>query len=276
MSQEWAKPGDRGRACRLRVDDLKIDHCYQRESLRTRAITDMAKDFNWRAFGALTVMERSDGSFYIIDGQQRWLAAKLRGDINTVPAVVFESAGRDSEARAFVALNVRRVPVTPRCRFYANSTAGAEPETTIARWLADNDMCIEKSSNTRANEIGFPTCLIKTWKRDPDICKKAILLQRQIIGQAEQMNEHIHRGMFHLMAGGIDLECHAEKLMVLGGKPAMLREIKAESIRSALRGSERVCAKGILNLVNYNRKNKIRMPAERAQAIPKVALVQGA
>lgn len=75
-----------GEQRQLPVDQLLIDDAYQRGE-NTAEIRNISRDFNWAAFGSISVAEDPDGKLYVIDGQQRTAAARKRG-IPDVPAMV--------------------------------------------------------------------------------------------------------------------------------------------------------------------------------------------
>jgi hypothetical protein len=95
--------------------DLLVDTSYQRsEVISAKKIKD------WCPFSAtaIVVARRADGSFWIVDGQQRVIAARRLG-VPAVYAIVFTSPGRDFEARVFVRINVCRSGVNALQAFRA-------------------------------------------------------------------------------------------------------------------------------------------------------------
>lgn len=95
--------------------ELQVDHQYQR-SLEARAsqrlINKLAQHWNWDLCQPLVVSRRSEGELYVIDGQHRWEAAKMRGDIAQLPCVVVEYRSAADEAASFVNLNQQRRPLS--------------------------------------------------------------------------------------------------------------------------------------------------------------------
>jgi ParB-like chromosome segregation protein Spo0J len=74
-----------------------------------------------------------DGGLYIIDGQHRWEAAKLRGDIQFMPCAVGNYTGSAEEAALFVAANRHRVRVNPMDMWRAAVAAGDEATVALER-----------------------------------------------------------------------------------------------------------------------------------------------
>lgn len=118
--------------------ELLIDAAYQR-SIEAKdsqtLIRKIAQHWNWDLCQPLVVSRRrgcaetgGDGeSYFVIDGQHRLAAAKLRGDIAQLPCVVGEYAGAADEAASFVHLNQQRRPLTKIDLFKA-ALASEDPE----------------------------------------------------------------------------------------------------------------------------------------------------
>lgn len=88
----------------IHVDVLNVDHEYQRPPNPTRAKAMSGKAFDQDLVGRLIVSRRSDGSYWVVDGQHRLIAMKLTG-ITHVPCVVYSGWTRQQEAHNFVKLN---------------------------------------------------------------------------------------------------------------------------------------------------------------------------
>lgn len=252
---DWVKPGDQGRQCSLPVDELKIDHSYQRQEVSGSNTLAIARALNWNAFNTITVMERENGDKYVVDGQQRLLAVRRRGDISQVPCMLFKSEGRDHEARAFIALNVRRRHVSAFAKFQAGVSAGCDPEKQIADWLSSQGLKVTEHSKAR-NGVDFPSELIRSWNLNTNACKRAITIQQDVNG-TDPMNSICHKGIFWLLHNGIKVEEHADKLKLLGGRSAILRSVKTLEIETGAKASERGCGIGVLRLINHKRRRKI-------------------
>ena len=254
----WALPGDKGRHARIAVADLKVDHSYQRPEVSDGNTIAIARAFSWVAFGVIVVMQRANGDYYIVDGQQRWLAALRREDIRDVPCIVFQSEGRDHEAKAFLSLNVRRINVRAVVKFLASVKAKLNPETEISEWLATQGLAIA-SSGRDVDGIDFPTLLLRTYKIDAQSAKNAVIIQRAING-TEPLHGRCHQGLFWLIHGGIKVNDYVPKIRGLGGRSAMLRAIQAVAIETNAAASPRVCGVGILRLINHKLRTKIATP----------------
>lgn len=109
--------------------ELQIDAEYQRsiEGQNSQAlIRKIAQYWNWDLCQPLVVSRRAE-TLFVIDGQHRLAAARLRGDIGQLPCVVVEYASPADEAASFVHLNRQRAPLNKLDIFRA-AVASEDPE----------------------------------------------------------------------------------------------------------------------------------------------------
>jgi hypothetical protein len=142
----------------LTPHQLQIDPTYQR-TLETEAsktlVRQITQHWNWDLCQVLVVARRGDGALYVIDGQHRLEAAKRRGDIMQLPAVVVQYASQQDEAAAFVHLNQARKPLTKIDLFKA-AVASADGEAlAIVQAIADAGLKIAPHSNHTAWKPGM-------------------------------------------------------------------------------------------------------------------------
>jgi hypothetical protein len=112
------------------VDELNISDSYQRTLVPAR-VNRIAKNLDQDAFGSLTVGQRRDGTYWVVDGMQRLTAARKLG-IAMVPCDVFQSDGQEHEARVFRLKNRERTNVSACALFRAQLTEGDEQTIRIA------------------------------------------------------------------------------------------------------------------------------------------------
>lgn len=143
-------------------DQLKIDETYQR-SLEAPSsqtlIRRIAMYWDWGLCQPLFVARRANGGLYVVDGQHRLEAAKLRGDIWQLPCVVasFETAA--DEAASFVALNQQRRPLNQMQLFKAALAAGDNEAGTIQSALAEAGLWIGSSPDLTIQKPGALVCI---------------------------------------------------------------------------------------------------------------------
>lgn len=116
---------------KISVDELNISDAYQRTIVPAR-VNRIAKNLDQDAFGSLTVGQRRDGSYWVVDGMQRLTAARKLG-IGMVPCDVFQSEGQEHEARVFRLKNKERTNVTACALFRAQLVEGDEQTVEIAK-----------------------------------------------------------------------------------------------------------------------------------------------
>lgn len=112
---------------------LAVDPLYQREldGASRRLIGEIARGWDWNLFQPLVVARRHDGSMYVVDGQHRLEAARMRGDIGQLPCVIFHPGDAADEAQVFVELNQRRRPLTAYALYNGALVAGDEHALAI-------------------------------------------------------------------------------------------------------------------------------------------------
>lgn len=112
--------------------ELQIDPTYQRsiESAESKTlIRKIAQHWNWDLCQPLVVARRPGGDLFVIDGQHRLEAARMRRDIAQLPCVVVDYANAADEAASFVHLNQQRRPLGALDLFKA-ALASDDPEAT--------------------------------------------------------------------------------------------------------------------------------------------------
>jgi hypothetical protein len=143
-------------------EQLQIDPAYQR-SLEVPSsqtlIRRIAVHWDWGLCQPLSVARRIDGGLYVVDGQHRLEAARLRGDIQQLPCVVTMFASAAEEAASFVALNQQRRPLNRLQLFRAALAANDQEAATINRALASCDMWIGSSNDLSIQKPGALTCV---------------------------------------------------------------------------------------------------------------------
>lgn len=133
----------------LPLHDLRIDEQYQRtiETAQSQAlIRKIAMYWNWDLCQPLVVSRRGNHLF-VIDGQHRWEAAKLRDDIEDLPCVVVSYPDAAMEAAAFVELNQQRRPLAKLDVFKAAVAAGDPESAKIVEAMAEAGLSLAPHTN---------------------------------------------------------------------------------------------------------------------------------
>lgn len=190
---EWIAPGD-----------LQVDPSYQRSLGAESSLTlirRIASYWDWGLCQPLSVARRADGSRWVVDGQHRWGAARMRGDIAHLPCVVTTYATRAEEAAAFVALNKERRALGAVDVFRAQLAAGDEQAMIIDRLIRDAGLSIAPHSNHIAWRPGMLFCVpgvMSAYRRYGRIPTSAALvaLSEAFEGKVLRYAGQILRGLF--------------------------------------------------------------------------------
>lgn len=256
----WSMTGDPCGHTLVRLDELKIDvDHYQRGEKSKDNTKSIAIGFNWASFGSIVVGVRRDGTKWVVDGHQRVCAARLRGDIDRVPAQVFFSQGPSHEAEVFLTINSKRAKVSAVAKFRAAANAGSNPDRSICDWLASIGLRVDNDSKAR-HVICFPSVLIKTWLIDEESTKKAIEAQQSLIasevGTVGSCSD-IHNGFWWLIRRDVNLKAEIPKLIERGGRQVLLSAMRSLAAEMGTTISEAVAGKAVLKVINFRRRNRI-------------------
>lgn len=142
----------------LLPEQLEIDAKYQRSlgsEQSQQLVRGIAQHWNWDLCQPLVVARRPDGKLYVIDGQHRLAAARLRGDIPQLPAVVVQYDSVEDEAASFVLLNQQRKPLTKLDLFKAAVASGDTTASAIVLAMNEDGISIAPHSNYTAWKPGM-------------------------------------------------------------------------------------------------------------------------
>ena len=238
-------------------DLMYVDMTYQRVHTRKKIIA-MAKEWSWIACGAITVSERSNGTYAIIDGQHRVLAAKSRFGDTSLPCLVFQMVSVSDEARGFYNADANRTVLETLAKFKAK-LAYNDPETIYIKSVCNSvgiqivhgksprcfrsvGLCYEmirKSNRTTFESV--MTCL-------SELCKNDVITSR------------VAAGLFYLatnLDGGIENPRFRNRL-ISTNVSAIEKSIYMAGTYYGI-GGNKVWGIGILNAINKNLKNKFKL-----------------
>lgn len=148
-----ADVGVRGECIDIPINDLVCDAQFQRAYVE-RHSKSIAKSFHWLRFGRLIVI-RIGGRLCIIDGQHRWLAAKMRPEILTVPCEVFDVGDTKEAASAFLDINATRLLVGAADKFRMYVSVGEPAAVELDRLFRMSGYTVTTSGGShRPKTIG--------------------------------------------------------------------------------------------------------------------------
>jgi hypothetical protein len=132
----------------IHKDKLLIDEAYQRSVSMARA-KKIARDWEWLYVGTLIVGEE-DGNLFVIDGQHRLVAARMRNDIENLPCVVHKSLPQAVAAKAFVEINTKAQKPNAKQQFQARLMAKDPIALEMNRLLIHVGYSAPVNKNNRA------------------------------------------------------------------------------------------------------------------------------
>jgi len=145
--------GDRPRVEWQSTDNLLVDPRFQRDLGRKsqHLIRRIAQNFQWCLFGVIICTDNGDGTFIVIDGQHRAIAATLHGSVRAVPVFVTDAETLQEQATAFLGINRHRVKLNALQMHKARRTAGDPDATAIARICDETGISIPGNVVSWAN-----------------------------------------------------------------------------------------------------------------------------
>jgi hypothetical protein len=204
--------------------DLSIDHTYQRNKLNVKRIEDMARNWDWIACGALVVSLREDNAWFVMDGQNRKLAADKRSDIKELPCLVFEADGVRDEALGFLAINTGKVGVSGLDRFKAMVRAGDKAAVGLRDVLATTGHKAGSSSSSKT--VACVITLLRLYKVNPTRFASGIWPLLADMHPGKPIVDATAKGVFQVDTWlrkenrNVADSPYREKLMALGGDAA--------------------------------------------------------
>lgn len=130
------------------ITELMIDASYQRSMdnpISRRIVKEIACNWDWGLCNVLLVADREGEGLFVVDGQHRLEAARLRGDVPHLPCVTFRPADLKAEADLFVKLNTVRKTASPVDRFFARCLAEDPEALEIQRIVQQAGLKVGKS-----------------------------------------------------------------------------------------------------------------------------------
>jgi len=252
----WATGGTTGVFRWIDKRNLNIDGCYQREAASKAKILDIAREWDWLLLGAISVIERSDGSYVVFDGGHRTRASFYRDDIDTLPCMVYQVATLTNEAKAFVACNTMTSNVDAIDRHKASVCAEEPVAIRVSELLSSCGICIAKTPHG-TSQIQCIGAIASATKEDAATAKRCLLL---CIELATEYNESVEgavfSGLFRLARSiGDNMWRHEERIKRHSQKEiaVRIRQYRAETGK----GGQTIAAKAIMHLINKGLRNKL-------------------
>lgn len=185
--------------------ELHIDQSYQRDATSDSSlvlIRRIAQHWNWDLCQPLVVARRQGliEQLFVIDGQHRLAAARLRGDIDQLPCVILAYASAADEAASFVSLNQVRRPLSKLELFKAAIASGDTQAIAISQAMAEAGLSVANGTNHTAWKLGMVSNISGIeagWRvHGAEASKAAMLaLRHAFLGQTLQYAGTIYPGI---------------------------------------------------------------------------------
>lgn len=167
-------------------NELEIDFSYQRstdaQSSQT-LIRKIAQNWDWRMCLPLVVSNRRDEGLFVIDGQHRLAAAKLRGDIDYLPCCVSTYDSVAAEATMFVAMNRVRKAISKADDFHAAIASGDPTSLAIQKLIIDAGLSVARTTGRQSwapGAVSFTTAIkAEMNKHGPKVCADALRMMAE-------------------------------------------------------------------------------------------------
>jgi hypothetical protein len=267
---------DIGRPPQRRMDlpakSLRVDERhYQRSKVNKKKIQKMYDTFDWHAFHSLLVARRADGTYWIVDGHQRFIVCLLLG-VEIIPCEVFDSSGFQEEASVFKKVD-ERTQLNPFERYRAAVASREEPAYGISKLLVKLGLKPGDSRNGGKSPrvVGFLDRITKNIVQDRKATEEALQQQLAMTGEDGPMSLNPHKGFYFLLHNPPEIagkpspidDADIAKLRVCGGRTTIESEISQLQALCGKSGRPHspFCAQAILNLINKGkRRNKKTLP----------------
>lgn len=234
----------------------------QREKLNEGHVDHIFSRFDLDLVGLMVMSERSDSTYYILDGQHRYHALRRwLGDgweNQAIECRVFTGLTEADEARIFRALN-KRLAISTMDNFRTAVVAGERDENAVLDTVRAADLCI--STDKVPGAIRAVGTLMKIYRRsDGDTLAKTLRIIRDAYGDAG-FEARVIDGIGHLCQrynGQLDEQVAINKLnRAHGGVKGLLG--KAEVLHKQTGNQKAMCvAAAAVDLINQGRgRNKL-------------------
>lgn len=249
----WGKAEAQGVHQWIPKDTLLIDHTYQRPLSNLRA-NQIASKWSWSACGSLLVGLRQSGEAFVVEGQHRHAAAMKRDDISDLPCMVFESTGPEMEAEIWAKANTARKNPTSVEKYYA-ALAYKDPLAQYLDSVLTKHGIHVKDSGKVPMTVRSLGMLLELAGDDKPRFERVISLAAVLCASAP-ITDRLVGGLYYLDKNGCGIEDprFTNKIRMMG-IDVLTEKIKRVGNMQGNFGRQ-VCAKGILDAVNTNLKNR--------------------
>jgi hypothetical protein len=255
----WVPANMMGEFRLIKKQDLNIDGRYQRGQVSSLKVRDIARDWNWVLFEALSVAEREDGTYWVLEGGHRTRASFYRSDVQLLPCMVFKVGSLSDEAKAFVCTNTMVSNVSPADKHRAGVVAN-EPTSQKVQALLDEFGLRPVSGGSSCNDAVMCVGAIRSMIiEDEELAARVV---RFVVGleRDEPISGALLKGIFRLckrFAGKVDILAEYGDKIALHSQRGLIIKINQFKAECG-KGGEYISAQAILrDVINYKKQRRL-------------------
>lgn len=258
----WETQNKKGDLRWLPKTCLNVDGSYQRDPKHRTKILDIARNWNWVSLAAIVVSQRSDDTYWVIDGQHRVMAAMKRSDVDLLPCVVHQIDNVQREAEAFIDTNTGRKPVQAHEKHKAALLARDEVAIMVQELLdsGGKHICTGGSAADGIKCIGLLNKLVSRSYDDlatiwPLICEltRGVYCSERIVDGLLFIEKHMPEGQ------SLSDRRWRNRILSIGNDD--LVKAAGEGAAFFSKGGARPWAAGMINRINKGLRTKLEVQA---------------
>jgi hypothetical protein len=258
------------------IADLHIEHLYQRTEINTTAVNDIACNLNL-SLVELHVSKRADGRFYVIDGQHRLLAIRLRNSfevpdedpIKRIEVKLYVGLTHEEEAELYKELNQTRTALKPFARFKMECVRGNPQALALLTLLQATCISLQPGRVDASEPVpdGFSIlkCIEKVRilyadkKLDDNEFLRVLHQCQQLVGPGKEIIRELLEAIYGLAAathGNSLTDFWTDVMFQIGAQEVQRVAMMAAASRSASVRSRniRYLAEGLCDRLNHGRR----------------------
>jgi len=255
----WAESCSPGKFTYISKYDLNIDGTYQREEVSKAKVMEIVREWDWKLFGTISVIQRADGTYWVYEGGHRTRASFFRDDVMQLPCMVFQSDSKKTEARAFIGANTMK-SVVSAYHIHRAAVKTEEPIAVAVQSILDKYGYFPTQGTSKKHAFKAINTLHKLVKEDRLLAEKVFAACASIAQDGEPISGEVLDAVFTCqkkMEGKVDILSNGYlermKLETLPGIESAIRREK----HIVGRGGATISAKALLDVLNKGKKRKL-------------------
>lgn len=258
---KWTATDRPGEQVMVELAVLNVDRwTYQRDGHQEGKILRMAREWSYVACGSLTVARRKDATLWVVDGQNRMMAAQRRG-ITHLPANIYDVDGIAAEADAFYRVNCNRKPLPAYNKWKAKLAQGDLTAIALRDLAQAAGRSISPTNASNGETIACITAITRCLNEDRARLERIWPLVCQLTSSRIMHNELIE-GLFYMeghMPEAASITQAKWKNRILEAGFDRLRSGIQEAASYYKKGGAKVWARGIVDTINHRLHRKLEL-----------------